>query len=516
MSENVASAKQFSSQALTQIWRLASSPQVQAGLLLALAALALVSTVIPQVPDQLIGDQIATARWLASHVPTQEVIGRIVTALGLSHILGGTVWRLLCGLLFISLTVQLADLLPARWRLWREGPPEEEGVMHTETLDLPLEEALRVLQRWLHGHTERIEEAKEVVLTRQHGRVSLWAWPLVLFGGALLLAGLWISVQASWHETNVFLPPGRTIRIGHVPALAMELAVTSPLQLKLNTSQGEKLLPLAKHRPARWDGVRFHLIDQPPALVIQAHTSDGRALQLQPLDGDPQAEITLAFREAQTEKGFAVPKAGTVFRLVSFNHLPDDPSSGPALLVQAFEADQSDPIYSDFLTSDAEVDIGGVRYTFRLSRAARLTVVQDPGYPIALAGSLFMCLGCLLMLLRPYKAWRARLRATRAGTQVTWRMFGLEGISPHLMMLQALREKPTWRDLTRVKASMALSVFMMVALTLSLWWNQRNTGWYWAREPEWIILLTLTLVALAGLAWRRSTLMETRAYERGE
>jgi len=513
MREDVALSTHVYTDALTLAWQFASSRRVLAGILSALAALVLLSALIPQMPGEIAADQAAAVRWLATRAQQANVVDRIAGVLGLFNIYGSLVWWVLCGVLFVSLAVRLADGLSLSWRLWstdsHDGAP---GTTVTETVNTPLPELAQALQDELITSSSMVQVSERdgsLILTAQSGRVGIWAGPALLFGGVLWLAGLWISSQTAWHESALFLSPGRSVRLAHRPDITIQLANIQPLQIELNQPEGSVRLNIGPLWPGHWDGISFHATGRMPAVTVEAVTNAGQRLALQPLTGSSlEPQLTLDFPHAQMESGFAVPDRGVVFRLVSFEHLPEDPASGPALLVQAFQAGQSEPVYSQFITADTTVEIEDARYVLRLTQSIVLTAAHDLGFLWVLVGAALVWVGCLVGLLKPYQGWQVSLTSIRGGTRVRWdsiilgARLGLSVIRPG-----AARELPASFPSVLAWIAAVAPTLAMAALAVSLWWGQWTMGRYWLDHPGQKALSALTL---GVLAWQVKTWPEGR------
>ncbi|MCD6289561.1 MAG: hypothetical protein J7M34_03585 [Anaerolineae bacterium] len=168
----------------------------------------------------------------------------------------------------------------------------------------------------------------------------------------------------------------------------------------------------------------------------------------------------LAFPRLQMESGFTVPDRDLAFRLVNFDHLPDDPNSGPAILVQAFQAGQGAPVASWFVTTDTTLTVGNARYILRLTRSVVLTAAHDPGALIVLLGGVLVCLGYAALAL----GWRGSL--------------------PRLALMAS------------VLAALAAGGLAFVFI-----YNQWKLGCYALGVPGQRLLLAVTLIALAWQAW---------------
>jgi hypothetical protein len=508
MREDTALPTQAHADVLTLAWQFASSRRVLAGILSALAALVLLSALIPQMPGEIAADQAAAVRWLATRAQQANVVDRIVGALGLFNIYGSLIWWVLCGLLFVSLTVRLADDLRSSWRLWSTGlHGDAPGTPVTETVNTPLPEVAQTLQDELIANFSMVQASDRdgsLILSAQRSRTGIWARPIVLLGGALWLIGLWISGQMAWRESALSLSPGRSVRLAHRPSIMIQLARAEPPQIELSHPGGNVRLNIGTPWPGYWGGITFHTTGRMPAVTVEATTDTGQRLALQPLmESSLEPQLTLDFPHVQTESGFAVPDRGVVFRLVSFEHLPENLASGPALLVQAFEAGQSEPVYSQFITADTTVEIEGVHYLLRLTQSLMLTAAHDPGSLWVLAGATLVWIGCLIGLLKPYQGWQVSLSPARGGTQVRWDSVIL-GARPDLPVVRpgTSYEFPATSSLVLAWIAAVIPALATAALVASLGWGQWTLGRYWLEHPGQKALLAL---ALGALAWQTST-----------
>ncbi len=490
----------------TQAWRFASSPRILAGMMFALAVLALISALIPQVPAEIASDPSATARWVAMRAQAQGWPGQAIASLGLHRIYNSPLWWLLCGLLFIALAVQLADMLPDHWQRWRREPDPDAAEAPESQVNVPLADLVQRLQEELSAAFDTIyvqAGEKQAKLVAQSQRLGLWAIPLVLAGGLLLLTGLWISRQAAWHESNIFLPPGRSVRLAHRPEVSLQLTDTQPPQIEINQADQTAHLTLTDARSQRWHGIRFYLVNQTPAVTIEARAADGQALSLQPLtEGEPTDRLTLSFPRPQAESGFAVASQNIVFRLVSFAHLPTDPSSGPALLVQAFQGSAAEPIYSQFITEDTTITIQGVRYLLQFGRSVTLAASHDPGALLVLSGAFIVSLGYLLLLLYPYRGCAIALQATRGGTRARWVFIGPSGVHVQPSLLAESSPSPGTRSVLSARWAAIAPALAAWAWTASLAWGQWVQGRYWTGAIWQKLLLAVTLATIAWHLWR--------------
>lgn len=495
-------------------WQIGASRHLLAATLVALSILALFSSVIPQMPGEIAADPASAARWLAANTQERGVIQRILGPLGLFQIYHSVIWRSLCGLLFICLSVHLADELPTRRHLWRKGLGAVASVPRpVEIRDSLTAEAADSLQRELLAHAgavSTIEGYDSFTVAAQHGRAGIWAKPMTQIGGMLLLVGLWISGQTAWYEPGVSLSLEREARLVHRPDLTLQWMASQPPRVKLRSPKGESELSIGWLRPAYWEGIGLYLTGQTPAVTITSMDNEGQPLLMQPLaEGAPSTELTLTFPRAQTESGFTVLDQNMVFRLVSFEHLPGDERSKLAFLVQAFQGSQNEPTFNEFITADTTIELAGARFKLDLTGAVVLTAAHDPGFPLVLGGSAIAWLGCLVGLLTPYRGWRVTFTSGRDDIQVTGCAVDLGARPVGPLLPNALRARWNSADMLARRRSAAwewavalASVGMMALLTASLWWGQWASGRYWMELGSQKWLLALTLAALSWQAWR--------------
>ncbi|MCS7222516.1 MAG: hypothetical protein RML36_16005 [Anaerolineae bacterium] len=495
-------------------WQIGASRHLLTATFIALSVLVLFSSVIPQVPSEIAADPASTARWLAANTQERGMIQRILGLLGLFQIYHSVIWRSLCGLLFICLSVHLADELPIRWQLWHKGLGAIASAPYrVEIQDSLTTEAAASLQRELSawaGAALTVEDRDNFAVTTQHGRAGIWAKPMMQIGGILFLVGLWISGQTAWYESGVSLSPEREARLVHRPDLTLQWVASQPPRIKLRSRGGESELSIGWLRPAYWEGIGFYLTDQPPAVTITGMDGKGQSLLMQPLaEGNLDTELTLTFPRAQMESEFTLPDQNMVFRLVSFEHLPGDARGEPAFLVQVFQGGQNDPILNDFITADTTIELAGVRIRLDLTRTVTLAAAYDPGFPLVLSGSVIAWLGCLMGLIMPYRGWRVTFTPGRDGVQVTGYAVDLGARPDRLRMPDALYTRrnsidtpPRWPLAALGWIAALAPAGMMALLTASLWWGQGAFGRYWMELSGQKWLLALTLAALSWQAWR--------------
>jgi hypothetical protein len=496
-------------------WQIGASRRTLTAIFATLSLLALLSMIIPQMPGEIAADPASATRWLIANTQERGIIQRIIGSLGLFQIYSSVIWRGLCGLLFACLSVHVADELPARRRLWQGKFDTALSITRVTEIKGILTAAVA---ETLWG--ELLAYARTMPMTGddgdftsvvQRGRAGVWAKPMAQIGGILLLTGLWISGQMAWHESGLSLSPEREARLIHRPDLAMRWIASQPPRLELHSPEGKSELSIGWLRPAYQEGIGFYLTGQTPAVAITGTDGEGQPLQMQPLsEGSPSAGLTLTFPRAQMENGFIALGQNLMFRLVSFEHLPEDVRRGPAFLVQAFQMGQNEPIFNKFITTDVTIELAKARFQLDLTEVVVLTATYDPGFPLVLVGSMIAWLGCLMGLAMPYRGWYLTFTPARDGFQVTGYVADL-GVLPHDPMissaLDALRDhtgmssRPPY--LTALEWAAALTpVGMMAILTASLWWGQWTSGSYWMEWNSQKWLLILTLAALSWHAWR--------------
>ena len=423
-------------QALDAVWQIAIATRTLRAALIVMAGLAFLAAWIPQMPAEIAREPAAAARWTATQMAGSEGVGLAASALGLSHIYFGLAWRSLGAVLFVLLAVRLVA-------------PRQAGATMT------------------------------LVRARQ----------AALAGGLLVLIGLWISGQAAWQEKGVLLQTGRSVSLVHQPDLSLQIASIQPLRVRVAHADGQEAI-VAPASPwwGVWRGMR--VIDRGfvPSVTVRATTTltaTAGSVLLQPLGSEQRMpELTLEFAASQIESGFAVPEQGIVFRLVSFERAPDGPAGQPALLVQTFEAGESEPGFSEFITQDTMIPIRGVEYRFEIDQAARIDVIYDPGAPIVLAGASVAWMGIIVWLVG---AALARRRG-RDG-------LGAEGQSA-MIAESTIEERRDWRAASAFAAPL-LAALALGVLAGSLWWGSWREGTYWlgTAAQRWLLAVTLGLLS---------------------
>ncbi len=409
---------------LDTLWRLFSSAQLAAAVLLAIALASALGALFPQAPRQATRDSAIYAQWLAS---TQVRYGRwfgVLDALSLFDVYNSWWFRALLALLALGLITGTTERMASLWPHIRpmEAKPGHEpftdtsrqGVSVQCSVNQPVEQVTEHLKSALTRRLCRTRVEKE------EGTVYLYADRLWIAAAALLshtgliivLVGAVVTNRLGWREDAVTLSPGQSYEIGHgldavlrFEKLEMDTYPDgSPrdyrtcVQIIEDNTEVERVI--GANRPVTYRGVSFYQVSHGMAVAVKASDQNGQPLLLQSFaDGtETAAVVSLPFVGHQSERHFAVPDQDIVFQLVFYQALPDHGYDGPVFLVQAYQGSAIEPIYSSFIEKSSSLKVKGVTYQLALDQYSVLRIVREPAIAIVVSGLLLAVVGHIFWL----------------------------------------------------------------------------------------------------------------------
>lgn len=403
---------------LDTLWRLFSSGQLIAGVLLVVALASALGALFPQAPGQALRDPAVYAQWLTSMRGRYGSWFDFLDTMGLFDVYGSWWFRALLALLAFSLIISTVERAASLWRTMRqagveqgEGSLAEASKQVVLSVDRPVEQWVERLRATL---TRRL---CRVLVEREEGTAYLYAarfWVeaatlLSHVGLIVILAGVAITGRLGWREDAVTLSPGQNYEIGHgLDAVLrfekLELDTYpdgSPsyrTHLRIVEDDAEVEQAIEVNRPFTYRGVSFYQISHGMAVAVKASDQGGQPLRLQPFaDGaGTAAVVNLPFWGHQSERHFVVPDREIVFQLVFYQSLPDRGYDGPVFLVEAYKDGQMESIYSGFVEKSGPLKVGGVTYDLALGPYSALRIVRDPAIAVIVLGLLLTVVGHFL------------------------------------------------------------------------------------------------------------------------
>jgi cytochrome c biogenesis protein len=429
---------------LDTLWRLFSSTQVAAILLLVIALASALGALFPRAPSQATRDSAAYAQWLASAQDRYGTWFDFLDTVGLFDVYSSWWFRALLALLALGLIVSTVERVASLWRTTRQAEVRQgedsfadASKQEVFSVDQPVEQLVKRLKAML---TRRL---CRTLVEREGGKVYLYADRLWVEGGTLLshiglivlLAGTVVSGWLGWREDAVTLSPGQSYEVGHGLDTVLRFE-----RLELETypdgsprhyrnyvhieddAEAERIIEV--NRPFTYRGVNFYQISHGMAVAVKASDQDGQPLVLQSLaDGaEMAAVVSLPFWGHQSERHFAVPDQDIVFRLVFYQSLPDHGYDGPVFLVQAYRGGAIEPVYNGFIEKSSSLKVGGATYHLALDQYSVLRIVRDPAIAVIVLGLLLTVVGHFFWLCwSPIRFWAA---VSEEGDRATVKLVG--------------------------------------------------------------------------------------------
>jgi len=416
---------------LDALWRLFSSTQLAAIVLLVVALVSALGALFPQVPSQAMRDSAVYAQWLASVQGRYGGWFDFLSTMGLFDVYGSWWFRALLALLAFALIISTAERVTSLWLSIRQTEVQQGDDSFVDvsqqaafSVDQPAEQLVERLKAVL---TRRL---CRTLVEREEGMIylyadQLWVEALALLGHIgliVILAGAVITNHLGWQEDAVTLSPGQSYKVGHgLDAVLrfekLELDTYpdgSPrdyrtyLQIIENDTEVEQVIGV--NRPFTYRGASFYQISHGMAVAVKASDKDGQPLRLQSFaDGAKTAAVvSLPFGGHQSERHFAVLDQDIVFQLVFYQSLPDHGYDGPVFLVQAYRGSEIEPIYSGFTAKSTSFKVGDATYHLALDQYSVLRIVRDPAIAVVVLGLLLTVIGHFLWLYwSPIRFWAA-------------------------------------------------------------------------------------------------------------
>lgn len=414
---------------LDTLWRLFSSTQLAAILLLVVALALAIGALFPQAPGQATRDSAVYVQWLAR---TQARYGNwfgFLDTMGLFDVYGSWWFRALLALLALGLIISTAERVASLWRTMRQAEvkPGEDAFADAPkqaafSVDQPVEQLVGRLKALLTRRLCRtLVEQGEGVIYLYADRLWVGAAALLSHVGLIvILAGAVVTGQLGWQEDAVTLSPGQSYEVGHgLDAVLrfekLELDTYpdgSPKDYRtcVQIIEGDTELEqvIGVNRPFTYRGVSFYQISHGMAVAVKASDQDGRPLLLQSFaeGAEAAAMVSLPFWGHQSERHFAVPDQDVVFQLVFYQSLPDHGYDRPVFLVQVYRGSEIEPIYSGFIEKGSSLKVGEATYHLALDQYTVLRIVRDPAIAVVALGLLLTVVGHFLWLYcSPVRLW---------------------------------------------------------------------------------------------------------------
>jgi cytochrome c biogenesis protein len=433
--------------AAERAWHVLVSMRVALLVILALAALALVGTILVQAPASAVSDPEAKADWLATIQPRYGALTPVLDQLQLFTVFGSVWFRALAAYLAISLG---ACIVHRSVRLWhtsirptvRPGREFFERAPRHAALDAPggEDEALDAVRRALRARRYR-------TVVEDDGAIHLYAdrnrWgPVGSLAGHLgllfILGGAVVGSTFGFSETGFVIAENASAPVPTRAGLSLELEAfrdayhpttgapsdfaSDVVLYQDGTEVARKTIKV--NDPLRYDGISFYQADYGPAAVIRVDGASGTAIL--------RARVPLPYAvEGNRRLGsFDLPEAGLTAVVVGTAGSGDTvvrPGQVRLLLYDA--GGDTTPVAIATLDQGTTTAVAGLAFTFeRESQYVDMKIASDPGVPLVWLGCILLAAGFSVGLLLPHRRTWARLAARpTGGTRITIASTGSDG-----------------------------------------------------------------------------------------
>lgn len=407
------------------LWAALCSKRTGVVLLLVLGVLTLVGTVLPQVPDDVVGNPQAQAEWLvdrqARFGPWTSVLARV----GAFDVFASVWFLTAAGLLCLGLVASTVQRLPQLWhtaahpntrapdRLWTHAAASAQVVVAP-----PVATPATTLAAGLRARRYRVvQEAGEGRVWLLADRFRFTPLATVLTHGALLfiVAGVVLSSRGGFSDPSVSVPVGSSVALGHSTGLTLTARgftdayydTGAPKDFASDVVLTRAGVPVASatvrpNHPLSLDGVVIHQAAFGNAADLRVVTADGRSREVtipmrwRSADGALTfGRLALAGQDAEIFVGTA--SAGRRDALMPAGLVRLDvtrPSTGQTA-------------GSALLEPRRARTVAGLTVTLLRERQyTEFLVSRDPGGPWVWTGALLLVAGLALTIyLRPRRIW---------------------------------------------------------------------------------------------------------------
>ncbi len=439
-----------------RLYRLAVDGRVL-GALIALLALAIVAgLLLPQAPTTLT-DVDALTRWESEVTSRYGSLGVVFRGADLFDLRNSAWFRILMAALAFVVLLRLGMALGDALKRLRHPDPavavaeaRRWPVHATVELDRDSVSALTELSDDLRSEGWRVVSSATdsgAAIVAERSPWALAAQPIFYAGVALAIAGLWLGQLAGWREGGVALLPGQAVRLQHDSRLLLSLAADTPANDTLTVQSDNDTLASGSLSPsgrARVAGLTIHRTGQGQSLAVSARDQTGALLQIQSADQPSRAQssLGLVFDQPRAEQVFFVPGRELVVSIVAFPTLPERGFTGPAFLVQAFQAGRRELVFNQFVEGDVELAVAGDTFQLRSGRFITVEVSRNPAMPLVIGGVALALIALSILVWRPAGRLAVALRSTPESPASSGRKRAPSGV----VVDAKLDPAPFWRQ----------------------------------------------------------------------
>ncbi len=372
-----------------RLWRFFIGDGFFAAVIMLVAALLVVTALLPQTPSP---DPIAYSRWLSDAHTHFGNVFNVLDVLGLFTVTSSLLFRLALALLGFAATLRLIDLL------------------------------------------DRLRQPDRTI-TRRSGFAAI----LVYSGLLIVLFGLFIGTFSDTRADDIVVQPGTPAAVPGTPytlrldAVENDRASIALLQQTETIAQGA----IAKTQPLQ-SSITLYLAQIGPALKVSATRGSTETLNLQSTaTGAAQTQVLLAFTPNQNDVFVAAPQANLVLRV--------SPTSAGEYAAQVYQSATGKDLGSQLFKPGESITMEGTTFAFQPAAYINVSAANQPSHWIAAIGLILSTVGLAGLWLWPIgwattRSDRAALTLVRAawwiGTLFVWGQ--LIAVYPYLASFDGL------------------------------------------------------------------------------
>lgn len=427
------------SDVLERLWRVFISMRTGLFLILGLGLFSLAGTLLEQAPSGVRQDPQAFASWLDTVRPKYGGWTTVLDKLGLFSVFTSVLFRVTVVLLATSLIACSVNRAPHLWDRATRPPRRRSDAFFahaplraTMTTAARPETALEGVRKALRGRRFRVvadsHEGTLTVYADRH-RWAPFGTIVTHLSFVLILVGFVLSSTTGFKDSQVTVPVGTKVAVGHGTGLTVEATSFSDTYYANGSPKdyasdlvlyqdGRQVLAkqVRVNHPVRYDGVSFFQSFFGVAASMRATDGQGRELFAGSVpmlwqSNDGRHSIG---RFTVADKGLTV----YVVTAASGEVDPGIPAGTVQLEIYGAQS-QETPVATEVVSQGKPATVGGVNYTFERTRQfTGLIVSRDPGTTFVWIGCAFMVLGIFLVLTFPHRRLWVRVRETSSGSEI--------------------------------------------------------------------------------------------------
>ncbi|MBI4319667.1 MAG: cytochrome c biogenesis protein ResB [Chloroflexi bacterium] len=407
-----------------KLWRLFTNVKLAVVLILVIAASSFVGSLLPQVPESIVGNSAEYARWLTTNVrPRYGVFTHVYSSLGLFDVYRVFWFKILLVTLIFNTVICTVNRLPALWRTtFSPGVLASDGFLRNTALRSVLK-----LKRPGVGAGDNAEavfhtlsrKRYKIFFLEENGVTHFYADKFGVFRlGTLathfslvvLMVGTLVGGMFGFVDDSAIVPEGQTYQVGFGESFSVRCddftaefwddgrAKDYYSDLTIIDGGREVLRQRIRvNEPLEYKGVRFHQAFYGPVANVEVKDSrNGIAFS---------DAVALSGGTASTSVGWLnLPSADQTLIL----SLPRGSGDSRGLGVQLFEGDK--PVALETLKANQPKTIGDLQVTLQgISQFTGLRVVKDPGAPIVWLAAALLVIGASLTFYLPRRRLWGRI-----------------------------------------------------------------------------------------------------------